>query len=49
MNLINNHFLNVYVNNTFFYFNLNGRGFDYIRQWIRKIDLFLKKKLIKLN
>ncbi|CAH1733405.1 unnamed protein product [Aphis gossypii] len=47
MQLINTHYgSDVYVFDTFFYLNLCERGFDSVKRWAKKIDLFSKKKLM---
>jgi len=47
MRLINTHYeSDVYVFDTFFYLNLCERGFDKVKRWARKINLFSKKKLM---
>ncbi|XP_025192463.1 sentrin-specific protease 1-like [Melanaphis sacchari] len=46
MDLINKRYSNVYVYNTHFYFALITRGFNMVKRWVRKIDVFSKKKLL---
>jgi len=47
MTLINTYYESeVYIFDTFFYLNLVKRGFDLVKKWTKKIDLFSKKKLI---